>query len=50
MRQTIRKLAKILAQQTIGRLPPSLTRLTGKLARDGGIPVRDIRYRPVGDL
>jgi len=44
--KTLRKLAKAVAQQTIGRLPPPASRLTGKLARDGGKPVRDIRLRP----
>lgn len=34
------------AQQTIGRLPRSPGRLVGKLARDGGTPVRNVRYRP----
>lgn len=35
-----------LAQATIGRLPPSRSRLTGALAKEGGKPVRDIRLRP----
>lgn len=43
---TAKKVAKVIAQQTIGRLPPSPARLEGKLARDGGIPVRNTRYRP----
>jgi dTDP-4-amino-4,6-dideoxygalactose transaminase len=46
MTKTLRKLAKAIAQQTIGRLPPPASRLIGKLARDGGKPVRDTRLRP----
>jgi dTDP-4-amino-4,6-dideoxygalactose transaminase len=38
--------ARKVAQQTVGRLPAPAARLTGKLAKDGGIPVRDIRLRP----
>lgn len=41
-----KKIAKLIAQQTIGRLPPPAARLTGKLAKDGGTPVRNTRYRP----
>src|SRR5262245_12297729 len=44
--QPVKNLVGGLAQLTIGRLPPSPLRLTGKLARDGGIPVRDTRLRP----
>ena len=46
MRPFIKRVAKMVAQQTIGRLPPPASRLTGKLARDGGKRVRDIRFRP----
>jgi dTDP-4-amino-4,6-dideoxygalactose transaminase len=35
-----------LARATVGRLPPSSTRLNGALAKEGGIPVRNMRYRP----
>jgi|ERR1035437_839788 dTDP-4-amino-4,6-dideoxygalactose transaminase len=42
----LKKVAKAVAQQTIGRLPPPSSRLTGLLAKDGGKPVRDIRLRP----
>jgi len=42
----LKSAAKFAARQTIGRLPPLASRLTGKLARDGGTPVRDIRLRP----
>src|SRR5262249_24706777 len=35
-----------LAQATLGRLPRPATRLTGALAKEGGVPVRDIRFRP----
>jgi len=38
--------AKSVARQTIGRLPPPSRRLTGKVARFGGTPVRDVRFRP----
>jgi dTDP-4-amino-4,6-dideoxygalactose transaminase len=31
---------------TLGRLPQSAARLSGALAKDGGIPVRNTRYRP----
>ena len=53
MKQIFRKLppwakdfAKSVARQTIGRLPPPSRRLTGKVARFGGTPVRDVRFRP----
>lgn len=42
----IRSAAKVVAQQTIGRLPPPASRLSGPLAIDGGRPVRDVRLRP----
>lgn len=41
-----RRAAKRLAQLTLGRLPPSPARLTGRLALEGGAPVRDVRLRP----
>ena len=41
-----KEVAKSVARQTLGRVPPSSKRLTGKLARDGGTPVRDVRFRP----
>jgi dTDP-4-amino-4,6-dideoxygalactose transaminase len=43
---TSRNFVKVAAQQTIGRLPPSSSRLTGRLAKEGGTPVRDVRLRP----
>jgi dTDP-4-amino-4,6-dideoxygalactose transaminase len=46
MMNQVKKFAKVIAQQTIGRLPPPPARLEGKLAKDGGIPVRNTRYRP----
>ncbi len=46
MNWKLKKCAKFAARQTIGRLPPRASRLTGKLAKDGGKPVRDIRFRP----
>lgn len=41
-----RRGARRLAQQTIGRLPRGSARLSGRLAIDGGTPVRNLRYRP----
>jgi dTDP-4-amino-4,6-dideoxygalactose transaminase len=35
-----------IARATAGRLPPPSTRLSGTLAKDGGTPVRNTRYRP----
>ena len=35
-----------VAQATLGRLPRSVSRLSGPLAHDGGRPVRDLRLRP----
>jgi dTDP-4-amino-4,6-dideoxygalactose transaminase len=35
-----------VVRATLGRLPRSTTRLTGALVKDGGMPVRDTRYRP----
>jgi dTDP-4-amino-4,6-dideoxygalactose transaminase len=46
MKSSLKNLARTVAQQTIGRLPPPASRLTGKLAREGGTPVRDVRFRP----
>jgi dTDP-4-amino-4,6-dideoxygalactose transaminase len=42
MRQTVKR----VAQLTIGKLAPPRSRLSGRLAIDGGIPVRDVRLRP----
>jgi len=42
----IKKIVKIIAQQTIGRLPASKSRLSGNLAIEGGTPLRDLRLRP----
>jgi dTDP-4-amino-4,6-dideoxygalactose transaminase len=39
-------LLRPIAQGTLGRLPPPVSRLTGALAREGGTPVRDVRLRP----
>ena len=44
--QPIKRILKKVARQTVGRLPPAPSRLTGTLARDGGRPVRDVRLRP----
>jgi dTDP-4-amino-4,6-dideoxygalactose transaminase len=38
--------AKLLARQTLGRLPRPASRFTGRLAIHGGTPVRDLRLRP----
>jgi dTDP-4-amino-4,6-dideoxygalactose transaminase len=35
-----------LVRVTLGNLPRSSSRLTGALAKDGGVPVRNTRYRP----
>src|SRR5262249_32454249 len=35
-----------LAQATLGRLPRPSSRITGALAKEGGVPVRDTRIRP----
>src|SRR5919109_2176302 len=42
----LKDLARRAARHTIGRLPPSAARLSGRLAKDGGAPVRDVRLRP----
>lgn len=42
----LKTIAKILARNTVGRLPPPVARLSGQLAIHGGRPVRDIRLRP----
>ena len=41
-----KKFIKGVARQTLGRVPPSPSRLTGTLAKQGGKPVRDVRFRP----
>ena len=35
-----------LARVTLGRLPRPASRFTGTLAKEGGVPVRDTRFRP----
>jgi dTDP-4-amino-4,6-dideoxygalactose transaminase len=49
MKISIKKVVKVFAQQSIGRLPPSSSRITGPLAGDGGKRVRDVRLRPWAD-
>jgi len=49
MQTLFKKIVKVIAQQTIGRLPPRASRLTGLLAKDGGKRVRDTRLRPWAD-
>jgi dTDP-4-amino-4,6-dideoxygalactose transaminase len=44
--QPVKTIVKGVARQTIGRFPAPASRLTGKLAKDGGKPVRDLRLRP----
>jgi dTDP-4-amino-4,6-dideoxygalactose transaminase len=46
---SLKKVVKVIAQQTIGRLPQPSSRLTGTLAIDGGKRVRDVRLRPWAD-
>jgi dTDP-4-amino-4,6-dideoxygalactose transaminase len=46
MQKSLKTIAKAVARQTIGRLPASSSRLTGRLAKDGGKRVRDVRIRP----
>jgi len=45
MNRPLKETVKFVARQTIGRVPPP-SRLTGRLAIDGGAPVRDTRLRP----
>src|SRR4030095_14238707 len=42
------RVAKDLTKKVIGLLPPPSSRLTGRLAKEGGKPVRDMRFRPWG--
>jgi dTDP-4-amino-4,6-dideoxygalactose transaminase len=42
----LKQAAKFAGRQTLGKLPPPKSRLTGRLAIDGGKPVRNLRYRP----
>ena len=49
IKKIVRKSAKLAAKgviQTLPTLPGRAGRLTGKLANEGGLPVRDVRYRP----
>src|SRR3954469_2029422 len=46
MNASAKNAARFVAQQTIGRLPRSSSRLSGRLALEGGAPVRDTRLRP----
>ena len=46
MNPTVKNAAKFVARQTIGRWPAPRSRLTGRLALEGGTPVRDTRFRP----
>jgi dTDP-4-amino-4,6-dideoxygalactose transaminase/predicted dehydrogenase len=49
IKKIVRKSAKLAAKSAIKvlpQLPGRSGRLTGKLAKEGGLPVRDTRYRP----
>jgi dTDP-4-amino-4,6-dideoxygalactose transaminase/predicted dehydrogenase len=49
IKKIVRKSAKLAAKsaiQVLPQLPGRPGRLTGKLAKEGGLPVRDTRYRP----
>ncbi len=49
IKKIVRKSAKLAAKsaiRTLPQLPGRPGRLTGPLAKEGGMPVRDIRYRP----
>jgi hypothetical protein len=46
IKNQLRETAKFIVRQTAGRLPASASRFTGKLALDGGTPVRNVRLRP----
>ena len=37
---------RFVARQTVGSLPARSSRFTGRLAIEGGTPVRDVRFRP----
>jgi dTDP-4-amino-4,6-dideoxygalactose transaminase len=46
MKHWLKRRAKGVLRHTLGLLPPPAARLTGRLARDGGTAVRDLRLRP----
>jgi dTDP-4-amino-4,6-dideoxygalactose transaminase/predicted dehydrogenase len=49
IKRVIKKSARVAVKETIKLLPPlpgRPGRLVGRLAKDGGLPVRDTRYRP----
>ena len=49
IKKIVRKSAKLAAKtaiRTLPQLPGKPGRLTGKLAKEGGLPVRDTRFRP----
>ena len=49
MQTSVKKVVKVIARQTIGRLPQPSSRLSGTLAIEGGKRVRDVRLRPWAD-
>src|SRR6476646_4209554 len=46
MNERAKNTAKFVLRNTLGRLPPSSSRFNGKLAIDGGTPVRNQRLHP----
>src|SRR5919106_4877366 len=49
IKKIVRKSAKLAAKgaiRTLPQLPGRPSRLTGALAKEGGLPVRDNRFRP----
>ena len=46
MMSKTKRISKNLVKKTLGLLPPTSGRLTGNLAKNGGTPVRDQRFRP----
>jgi dTDP-4-amino-4,6-dideoxygalactose transaminase len=46
IKSQLRETAKFVVRQAAGRLPAPASRFIGKLALDGGTPVRNVRLRP----
>lgn len=46
MSSLLKEIAKGAVRRAVGFLPRPSSRLTGRLAREGGSPVRDLRFRP----
>jgi dTDP-4-amino-4,6-dideoxygalactose transaminase/predicted dehydrogenase len=49
LKPLVRRAAIAAARATVGKVPPPASRLTGRPAQEGGVPVRDIRFRPWPD-